>query len=230
MDRLYIAIAVHNRMAIAEQCVPTVRAGMALGSDVLALYDDGSTEKMGPRLMASASTMSLSRNIGINAQRRKHFMDFWARVPDFTHLYLCDSDAPHDPEWRSRALALQAEHKAPVCLYRTETHAKYPDNIFRDDPGENVIWQRWAPGVSYLLTKEHVREVMKHLAGAKQWDWDWAVPAILGNRMAVSRVSYVDHIGMGGMHDKPGDPDHERASNPTPWLVEKRKEIITCLT
>ena len=223
-DRLFIAIPCYNRRDIAEQCIPTVYAGKE-PEDRLTIYDDGSQEPMvhSAALMHACDDMLATDSMGVDAQRRMHFMDF-IRQPEFTHLYLTDSDSPHSPNWRKAALSLQAEHKAPVCLYRTATHANYTNNVFRDDPAESVLWQRFAPGVSYLLTREMVERVVKVMPD--KWSWDWFVPGALGYCMAISRISYCDHIGRSGMHDPEKGVGPERAVNPTPWLAHKRQEIL----
>lgn len=223
-DRLFIAIPCYNRRDIAEQCIPTVFAGKHR-DDWLAIYDDGSHEPMtySPTLMGSCDEITATESMGVDAQRRQHFLDFMAR-PEFTHLYLTDSDAPHDPEWRGRAIALQADHKAPVCLYRTKTHADYTNNVFRDEPSESVLWQRFAPGVSYFLTREMVERVVKVMPD--KWSWDWFVPGALGYRMAISRVSFCDHIDRGGLHSPDGELGPERAVAPSEWLAHKRQEIL----
>jgi hypothetical protein len=229
--RLFIAIPTYNRLAIAEQCIPTVRDGMADG-DALVVYDDGSQEKPWESpILDNTQGISFERceSMGIDAQRRKHILEFWRNreTHGCTHLYLTDSDAFHDPSWRTVALALQAEHDAPVCLYRTQTHADYHNNIYRNVPTENVIWQRFAPGVSYLLTLAHCEILAYHMP--EKISWDWWVPSMLGYRMAISRVSYCDHIDSGGLHSPEKGIGPERATNPTPWLASKREEIINAL-
>jgi len=227
--RIFIAIPLFNRRAVVEQCVPTVRVSP---DDTVILYDDGSTEydsgfweTMNPHVTGLQMAVD---SIGIDAQRKNHFKDFWARRDEFTHLYLCDSDAPHDPNWRTHALDLQARYSAPICLYRTRTHADYDNNIFADLPSEDVIWQRFSPGVSLLLTTAHVERIMAHLPEGP-WAWDWAVPGLLGYRMAVSRVSHVDHIGWHGLHDRNVEPrkvSTERCLMPTEGLKQKRGEVM----
>lgn len=225
--RIYIAIPTYNRMRLAELCIPTVRAGME-PEDGLVVYDDGSRDKPwdSPAIKEAATSFVDCDSMGIDAQRRKHILDFWNNrdLHGCTHLYLADSDAPHDPGWREAALSLQEEYKAPVCLYRTLTHASYENNVFCDNPMERVIWQRFAPGVSYFLSLKMVAKAVSFIPPA--WSWDWHLPGLLGYRMAISRVSYVDHIGLHGLHDPESGIGPERALNPTQWLVAKRAEII----
>lgn len=246
MSKLFIAIPVSNRAAIVEACLPTIEStlydadsGVSLHGDILAIYDDASTDKASLHLWAD-ELHTYEKNIGIEGQRRIHFMDFWnqRKRHGCTHLYLTDSDAIHDPNWRAEALRLQEKYGgAPICLYNTQAHVRIAGNTIADDPAEEVIWRRSAPGISYLLTLEHVEQVVKRLPGLPpHWNWDWTVPAILGHRMAVSRVNYCDHIGWGGYHHpvKEGFDGGDRCLNPTPWLIAKRIEIVeklkACLT
>jgi hypothetical protein len=230
--RILIAVAYYNRQAIAEQCVPTIRDGMKSGHDALIIYDDGSSSKAwdSETLISNSDKIEYGPNVGIDKQRQRHIRDFsfgWNKLI-YTHLYLVDSDSPHDIDWRDHALSLQERCKgAPVCLYNTKTHEAMQNNTYLVDT--DVIWRRFAPGVSYLLTAAHVEKIMPHLSTLDHWDWQ--VPALLGYKMVISRTSYCDHIGHGGLHDpKDGNMGDERALNPTPWLVKKREEIIKCLT
>ncbi len=230
--KIYIAVPCHNRKRIVELCLPTLKSNCAPG-DSIVLYNDGSTEydclwlnRFGHRVH------DFTKPIGIEAQRRKHFFDFW-KDESFTHLYLTDSDAIHSPAWRKKAIWLQQRYGgAPVCLYNTEAHVRLKGNTLEDNPESEVIWRAVAPGISYFLTREHVAKIVRALPHLPEhWHWDWQTPALLSNRMAISRDSYVDHIGVGGMHHpaNKGVNGGDRALNPTPWLVSKRTEIVKAL-
>jgi hypothetical protein len=233
--RIFIAIACRNRRRIAEQCLPTMRDSAEWNHDCIALYDDGSSEYeaewlrqfTGPSGVAVIGT----EQIGIQAQRRLHLSHFLGAPEAFTHLYFSDHDVLMDPTWRENALRIQQAHNnAPLCLYNTQAHARLAGNTIDDDPASEVIWRRVAPGVSYLLTREHVERLAPHIGSLQHFDWQ--IPALLGGRFAVTRTSYCDHIGHGGERH----PAHEgldggdRATNPTPWLVAKRAEVVARLS
>lgn len=225
---LFIAIPVHNRLDIAERCIPTVRAGMAEG-DALWLFNDGSDDmRRVIDLTDDRDGLLHSRTpIGIEAQRRVHFKKFWEQTEAFTHLYLADADAPHDPNWRTHLLHLQElSGGLPVCGYNTLAHECLVGNTIEDDPTKPYLLRRVAPGISYLLTRKHVERIMPHVDTLQHWDWQ--VPGLLGYRMCVARQSHVSHIGQGGMHH-PKEGEGDVPLNPTPWLVEKRKEIVEAL-
>lgn len=237
MSRLYIAIPCHGRAKLAYECIRTIDearyddvSGASLNNDILALYEDGENQ-MGQAESCADEIHRSPIALGIDAQRVRHFIDFWNRRErdGLTHLYLADADAPHDPSWRESLLRLQGLFGgSPICGYRTDTHAKMANNIYHDNPAEGVLFQRFAPGVSYLLTREHVAAVMERIHLLR--DWDWMVPSILGYKFAVSRVSYVDHIGIGGQHDPiDGSLGLEQASHPTEWLKNRRQQILAAL-
>jgi glycosyltransferase involved in cell wall biosynthesis len=226
-ERIYIAIPCYNRGRILAQCVPTVHAGR-LPRDLLNLYNDGSTEYPNDWLRQYGDLVHESNlHVGIEAQRLVHVSDYWDSRNIYDFLYLTDADALHDPSWRTQALGIYHEHgNHPVCLYNTEAHRKIGGNTIEDRPEENVIWRKYAPGVSWLLSREHVRQIMGDARIVQHWDWNFC--DILGNRMAVSRRSYVDHIGLGGLHHPPGAglDEGDRALSPTIWLAAKRAEVV----
>jgi hypothetical protein len=226
--RIFVAIPVRDRFEIAKQCIPTVRAGMMPG-DHLALFNDGSKSILPMDLLKIADSYVHDGNSqGIEEQRRVHFRLF-QNLRDYTHLYLTDADALHDPDWRRTLLQLQQlAGGRPVCGYNTEAHARLIGNTLATPPGP-LIWRAVAPGISYLLTRAHAEHVVKHIP--PQWNWDWTVPALLGSRMAIARQSCVDHVGHGGIHHPAAEglEGGDRALNPTPWLVAKRAEVIKYL-
>ncbi len=228
--KILICIPVRNRMAIARECVPTVKAG-SLGCDHIAIFDDGSDEEVPIEVIGDR--LHVSKNIGIEMQRRAHFFHFQdlnQKGAGFTHLYLTDADALHDPNWRIKALMLMdGSNGAPVCLYNTKAHERLTGNFVSHDHKTGIIYRKVAPGISYLLNFLHVKKVINALPHLPlQWSWDWTVPALLGHRMAISEVSYVDHLGFGGIHHpvEEGIDGGDRATNPTPWLVAKRAEVV----
>ncbi len=241
--RLLICIPVSNRARLAEACIKTVADtlfdhddGQSLHGDHLTLWDDASTDVANLGFF-SDEVHRAAKNVGIEAMRRNHFRRFENALicgSYFSHLYLTDADAPHDPSWRSELLRIQeACGGAPVCGYNTQSHVRIPGNTIIDDPASEVIWRRNAPGVSYLLTAAHVKKVGDWLANNSQthWNWDWTVPMILGHRFAVTRTSYVEHIGVGGYHHPPseGYEGGDRALNPTAAVAAKRAEIVAKL-
>lgn len=231
ISKLYIAVPCKDRRRIVELCLPTI-AFTKRPADWLEIWDDGSTEYSSEFLATWADRVHRSHfSRGIEVLRRVHFHVFFRSSTAFTHLYLTDSDALHDPGWREKALEIQEEHGgAPVCLYNTEAHARMKGNTLEDDPKSNVIWRYYAPGISYLLTRAHVEKIAAFgVTNLQNWDWD--VPRILGHRFAVSRTSYVDHLGLGGLHHPAGVgiAGGDVALNPTSALRDMRESAMEIL-
>ncbi len=228
--RIFIAVACHNRRNVAELCLPTLRDSVH-PDDSLILYNDGSSEydDVWLRQFGTGCVVGGRSPVGIQAQRREHLRHFLFSK-DATHLYLTDHDCIHDPEWRSNALRLQNKYGGfPTCLYDTKAHSSLKGNTLLDDPASEVIWRAVAPGVSYLLTRDHVNHIVPHIDEIEHFDWQ--IPALLGNRFAVSRVGYIDHIGWGGERHPAGAglDEGDRVNMPTKWLAEKRAEVIAKL-
>ena len=224
MSRLFICIPCKDRKAVVEKCLPTMLASR-YSQDVVRCYNDGSHETDAEWLQSLGADWAMNfSGMGVDAQRRMHILDFMEHKDEFTHLYFSDSDAVMDPHWRSRLLEIHNETGLLTCGYHTATHENYDKNVYARKGG--ILFTRFAPGVSYLLSRAQVEKIAAHLP--ERWNFDWHIPGMLGYQCAASDVSCVDHIGVGGMHDLPGV--EERALNPTEWLVQKRAEIIQCLT
>jgi hypothetical protein len=224
-SRLFICVPCKDRRAVVEQCLPTLLASRYSG-DAVRCYNDGSTEYDSDWLESLGADWAMKfSGIGVDAQRRMHILDFMEHADEFTHLYLTDSDTLHDPHWRERLLDIHARTGLLTCGYNSPTHEAYSGNTYKRE--DDVVFRRFAPGVSYLLSREQVKHIASGLPEA--WQFDWAIPAMLGYKCAVSDTSCVGHVGHAGMHDqhqKPGYVSAERELNPTQWLVEKRKEVL----
>lgn len=226
--RILICVLCHNRKVQTRFALETLADAMAPG-DELRAYNDGSTEYDGAWLANWADHVVNSQQIGTESQRFHQLQEF--RENDrWNHLYFTDNDTIHDPTWRENALRIQQSADvagAPLCLYNTLAHSTMHGNTIEDDENHEVIWRRYAPGVSYLLTRAHVARLNLD----RIQNFDWHIPDQLGNRFAVTRTSYLDHIGIGGLrHPADAGPDGgDRALNPTSFLVEKRKEVVKAL-
>lgn len=224
--RIYIAIPIAGRTQIARECIPTVLDSVGPEDKVVVYVDsrDDDTIRLANEFSDRAEIL-VNGPLGIEAQRRVHILDYCALSSRFSHLYMTDADAPHDPSWRSELLRIQASvGGAPLCGYNTAAHANMAGNTISEEA--EVIWRKFAPGISYLLTREHMERVVK--SGQRLTNFDWQIPAILGYRFAVTRTSYVEHVGHMGMHHPPdaGYEGGDRALNPTPAVAKLRAEIV----
>jgi hypothetical protein len=226
--KIRIAVLCYNRKAQTAFALETLKAAKG-PRDTLVCYDDGSTEYDEAWLKQWADFVYTGPHFGTEAQRRNHLIDF-ANNPGADLLYFTDNDTIHDPTCFEHLKDLQARYgHRLVCGYNTEAHVKLQGNTIMDDPTQDVIWRHYAPGVSYLLTRLHVQRLLPFIPQMTAFDWN--IPDILHGWCAISRVSYLDHIGYGGLRH-PADEGYDggdRALNPTDWLIAKRAEVVAKL-
>jgi len=233
-EKLLIIVATRNRKGVVRHCMENLVA-MKAPADVLAIFNDASTEYDGGWCRAFGDLVfNLKDPVGIHVQRRLHFQfakDMIRKDPKITRVYLTDADCIHDPAFRENLIRIQDKYDQPlVCGYNTTAHSCLEGNTWGDDPSEEVIWRKYAPGVSYLLTPDHIEVVCGHLKLIEQ-SWDWVLGDLLGNRCAITRVGWVDHIGWkGDRHPTDEGPNGgDRVIAPTEFLVRKRAEIVAAL-
>ena len=226
--KIQIHVPCFNRKAITAESLKTLRGAMS-SHDELVCWNDGSTEYDFPWLHPFSDHVRNGPNVGVEKQRIMHLSEFWAS--DFDALYFTDNDCLHDPTSLAVAIRLQKEYQAAlVCLYNTDAHVRLVGNTLVDDPDSEVIWRHYAPGVSYFLPRASVARIMPCIRRITNFDWN--IPDLLGGRCAISRVSYVDHIGAGGLRHPAGAglDGGDRALNPTDFLVAKRAEVVARLS
>lgn len=230
-ERVLIIVATKDRQEVVRHCFENL-AAVKGARDVLAIWNDNSTEYDGAwcRLFGDL-VFNTTASVGIHRQRMLHFQfaeKMLERDPSFTRVYMTDADCLHDPSALPELIRIQDKYDgALVCGYDTEAHSCLEGNTWRDIPSEEVIWRKYAPGVSYLMTTDHVATVCGHLQ-LLNGGWDWQVPSLLGHRCAITRVGYVDHLGVGGdRHPVDAGPDGgDRVKRPTAFLKRKRAEIV----
>ena len=65
-------------------------------------------------------------------------------------------------------------------------------------------------------------------SGEPDKGWDYKAMDFVGKPMLVTKISYVEHLGYGGLHSGM-NWNHDRAKNPTPFLISERKKVINNL-
>ncbi len=158
--------------------------------------------------------------LGIAGLRVQQLQFAWSAGADA--VYLTDSDALHDPEWF--AAAVGGLLLAPVsCLYNSRFHT----NATIEELAGYAL-RTSAPGISMMFRRDALALAMPRLSFCPR-SWDYWLPGEMGDRIATTLQSFVEHIGAGGIHSESGDFEHDRAINPTPYLEEKRRQVITQL-
>ena len=125
-----ICVPCFERREVLEVCLPSLLASKYDGDEVR-LYNDGSTEYDAAWLKGfGVDCATDSPNIGVDAQRRMHVLEFMNR-PEFSYLYFSDSDCLMDPFWRARLFDIHTRTGLLTCGYNTATHEGYKNNTYK---------------------------------------------------------------------------------------------------
>ncbi len=211
---ILISVPVFNRKKITQLCLYQLQR-YKTSRCFLQVYNDHSTEFDNQFLLEYADeVIQLPHKMGINNLRLYQLRKFIQS--DFDFIYLTDNDVIHDPNFIKVLIFLYelGEKKLPVCIYNTIHHMQ-PNVIFFQN--NFVIIKRTAPGVSMFFDKNMVEKIFRILdkVGNHQDDlnWDYKVIAYLDKPVITSATSYLEHFGVGGIHNT--DFEKDRALNPT---------------
>lgn len=214
---IMIAMATYNRKLITKICVENISKYKGLAS--LCIFDDHSTEYDKIDISSWGIVDSVNRfptKLGIEDLRVQ--IHKVAASLKFKYIYHIDNDAYHDPNWLIRLYELRKSHDGLLGLYNSKFHI---DRTL-DDKGSYIL-RSSCPGISYFYEVSKLGNVPTEF-GKRCWDYafgDKLCPA------AISNISYVEHFGADGVHNK--DFDRDRACNPSSWLVDERIRILNIL-
>lgn len=212
-----IVMTTFNRKDITKICLKNIdqtRQGMAL-----AVLDDYSKEYSLDELKSWTSSdrvLRAQRKLGINDLRL--YAHNLAISEGFKYIYHIDNDALHDPNWITQLAYMRTIHNGILCLYNTHHHFAY---TIKETP--DMAIRRATPGISFFYELSQVKNLPDRFYNS----WDFVFGDVLGPS-CVSKTSYVEHFGAGGIHNH--DFDRDRAHNPTPYLIQERVKIIKELT
>ena len=185
----------------------------------LTVLDDHSTEFSLDELKSWTTSQAVFRpekKLGINQLRlRAHEI---AKEGGFKYVYHIDNDALHDPSWITQLAYMRTIHTGILCLYNTHHHFAYTVK-----ETEDMALRTSTPGISFFYEVEKLKNIPNHFYNS----WDFVFGDLLGPS-CVSKTSYVEHLGAGGLHNH--DFERDRAHNPTLYLQEERSKIIKELT
>ncbi len=222
-----IYMPVFNRKAIVLESIANMR--QVKGEAHLKIVDDRSTEFDGRELVALGDSGQINeKNLGIDATRMNMLAEFAAS--EFDYCYFTDSDTIHDPAFLSRALFMHARTNCVCGLYNTASPNHHKDG-FNIDIGDDIVIRRTIPGVSMFFDKPMAFRFIQYYLDAVRFRpaviaesraWDWFLFTIVP-QVALSRVSYLEHLYAGGLHVNNG---RDVAANPTPYLAAERRLVF----
>ena len=242
--KIVIALSTYNRPIITKICLESL-SSLRSKNIRLVVYDDSSTKYDRKFLELYADeVVRFDNNGGIERSRAKSFRDFRYRFTDYDLLYLTDNDTLHDPEAMEALIKtyqdLQAKnHVMPISLFNSSNHTSELNIVDSDTLGRII---KTLPGVSQCYDRSMVEVIVDGLNQSAElesrhgWDWDW--PALLKSHFFVTKHSYLEHFCRdrddGGMHAPYSglgftakyDFEHDRAMNPTDYLISHRDLVI----
>jgi hypothetical protein len=150
--------------------------------------------------------------------------DFGPQGPEY--LYMVDSDGYHDPHFFYRIHEmLETPNWGAICLYNAKFHAPRGRKVEKAIHNQAAI-RGMGAGISMFFRMESFRKNPRKVQVPDRRGWDgFYSREIALRRVATSLVSYVEHLGKWGFHNK-GNFDRCRALNPTEHLVSIRGNAI----
>lgn len=235
-DAILILIPTFNRKKITEISLEQTYKNKRT-QDFIQVYDDHSTDYPAEHLTKFCNeVVILPQKMGIHYLRWYQFKFFLKTKYKF--LYMTDSDMFHDQSYISKLLELyfsfevklnDKKSRLPVTLYNSIFH-NHPNNLYKEY--KNALVRKTAPGASMFFDRAMVEVIVKRLDQQVSWpnaSWDYIVSDFLRLPFITPKISYVEHFGAGGLHNAESDYDRCRASNPSEFLKEARKELLEYL-
>lgn len=224
--KIWISVSTFNRKKITEIVVDQL--SRYKDDSFFHISDDYSTDYSLDNLLHWSNADKIERpphKMGIHHLRCWELEQFMKT--DYDLCYLTDNDAYHDPSYVYQLKNLYSRYKLPVSLYNTKWH--FNSTVSREN---GVIIRKTIPGISQLYDRDMVQRILNNLQiyGKPIYAWDYRFIEYLNTNTVTSDISYIDHMGVGGIHNKSlTDFDRDRAHNPSPFLVQRRTQIIDTL-
>jgi hypothetical protein len=213
---ILIVMTTFNRGDVTKLALENIDASR-LNARLMVL-DDHSTEFSLDDLKSwtrSSGVLRLPSKLGINHLRVvAHRI---AESGNLKYIYHIDNDAIHDPDWLYRLYDMRKKFRGCLGLYNTAHHFMRTIQEYND-----VVLRTSCAGISLFYDVADIKKVPETFNNS----WDFVFGDILGHTF-VSKVSFVEHLGAGGIHNK--DFERDRAHNPTPWLVKERERLLKIL-
>ena len=212
-----IVMTTFNRKDITEICVKNIHEHKRDAS--LWIVDDHSTEydiNWLQSIAPNATIVQFTEKLGI--EKLRYNIQVETLKTEYKFVYHTDNDAFHDPLWLVRLYELYY-HNVPVLgLYNTNHHFKHTVKEY-----SNYILRSACAGISFWIEQEKIKSLPTEFNDS----WDYEFCNMLGKRAVVSEVSFVEHFGGGGIHNR--DFERDRAYNPTTFLKNERPRILKLL-
>ncbi len=152
--------------------------------------------------------------------------DFGSEGP--TYLYMVDSDGYHDPHffYRIHELAELYPKWGTITLYNAKFHSPKHNRAEGNVIDYNTSVRGMSGGISMFFRLQSFRDNPTKIQVPDRRGWDgFYSREIAGRKVVTSLVSYVEHFGKWGFHNK-GNFDRCRALFPTAYLNSIRDATV----
>jgi hypothetical protein len=228
--KLLIEVQTFNRKAITEICLSQLKehkdnSYLRIVNDYSTEYDNEWLKQFGDEVIQYETKLSINR---LKWRTFKSFLE-----TDYTHLYMCDSDIYHDPEFMT-VLKKYQPNNLPITLYRSSFIHSFGDGVSRYLKHWNNMSLKSGlfGGASVFLNRDHIEKIVSKLPDEETWvaqtskeAWDSKIQKMIDDKRwyLIPKESYCEHFGTGGQNHKTKNSDY--ALNPTQYIKDKSDEI-----
>jgi hypothetical protein len=152
--------------------------------------------------------------------------DFGEEGP--TYLYMVDSDGYHDPHFFYRIHELMELYPnwGTICLYNAKFHSPKHNRSEGNVVDYDTVVRGMSAGISMFFRLQSFRDHPNKVQVPDGRGWDgFYSREIAGRKVVTSLISYVEHFGKWGFHNK-GSFDRDRALCPTAYLSSIRDATV----
>ena len=229
--KILIEVQCFNRKPITE--IVLKQLAEHKGDCDLKIVNDYSTEYDNEWLMQfSDDVISYEKKLNITKLKYRTFKSFLET--DYTHLYMCDNDMYHDPNFVN-VLKKYAKNNLPMTLYRSSFIHSFGNGVHQYIKHYESVSLKAGlyGGASVFLSREHIEKIVEKLPSTEEeFDtmcktnaWDSQIQKMIDEKRfyLIPKESYCEHYGKDGENHKTMESDY--ALNPTNYLKENRLEL-----
>ena len=180
----------------------------------------------------TSDVVKYEEKLNINKLKYRTFKNFLDS--DYTHLYMCDNDMFHDPNF-VKILKKYEGNKLPMTLYRSSFIHSFGKNVSQYLKRYDKISLKSGlyGGASVFLNRDHVEKIVSLLpSNEDEWDlmcnkeaWDSKIQRMIDPKKLylIPNESYCEHFGWKGQNHV--EKNSDIALNPTKYLEENKEWI-----
>jgi hypothetical protein len=228
--KILIEVQTYNRKPITEIVLQQIvkyknSADLRIVNDFSTEYDNEWLKQF------TDNVVQWEKKLSINNLKWRTFNNFLNS--DYTHLYMCDNDAYHDPNF-IQELKFLSQYNLPVTLYRSSFIHSFGSGVHQyvNKFPYFSLKKGLFGGISVLLNREHISKILTNLPSEEEWlkactkeAWDSKIQRMISPEMyyIIPNESYVEHFGWKGQNHT--EKNSDIALNPTVYIKENSPEI-----